>query len=155
MKTLTYSKEEIEHAINSTCSMAAACSLIGCHHRTFKQHAVHYGLYRPNKGRTGIKRDKSEYSKQTIPLDEILKGLHPQYQSYKLKKRLYSEGLKKNECEECGISEWNSKPIECELDHIDGNSKNHLYSNLRILCPNCHSQTSTFRFKRGKQIKAL
>jgi hypothetical protein len=41
-----------------------------------------------------------------------------------------------------------SSPFICELDHIDGNSNNHLLTNLRILCPNCHSQTSTFRFKK-------
>lgn len=57
-----------------------------------------------------------------------------------------SQGYK---CDECSISEWHSKPITLELEHIDGNNRNNSLDNLRLLCPNCHSQTSTFR---GKNI---
>jgi hypothetical protein len=79
-----------------------------------------------------------------IPLIEILNGLHPYYQTFKLKKRLLEEKVKKNNCEVCGINEWNNKPISLQLDHIDGNSHNHILSNLRLICPNCHSQTDTY-----------
>lgn len=49
------------------------------------------------------------------------------------------------QCSECGIkSIWNSKPLSLQLDHIDGDSDNNYPSNLRLLCPNCHSQTETF-----------
>lgn len=48
-------------------------------------------------------------------------------------------------CWNCGLSEWMGKPISLEMDHIDGNNANNDLSNLRILCPNCHSQTPTFR----------
>ena len=41
--------------------------------------------------------------------------------------------------------EWNEKSITLELDHIDGDRYNNNFDNLRILCPNCHSQTPTFR----------
>ena len=51
-------------------------------------------------------------------------------------------------CSLCGISNiWNNLPITLEIDHIDGNRQNNLKSNLRLLCPNCHSQTNTFRNK--------
>lgn len=48
-------------------------------------------------------------------------------------------------CEQCGIREWNSKQLSFELDHIDGDNYNNSLDNLRFLCPNCHSQTETFR----------
>lgn len=79
-----------------------------------------------------------------ISLDDILQGKFPEYQTFKLKNRLISEGVKKNECEVCNISEWNSKELIMQLDHIDGNSHNHLLDNLRLICPNCHSQTETY-----------
>ena len=50
-------------------------------------------------------------------------------------------------CAACGLSDWMGKEIALELDHIDGNSDNGHYTNLRLLCPNCHSQTHTFKAK--------
>ena len=47
-------------------------------------------------------------------------------------------------CQECGISEWNGKAISLELDHINGINSDNRVENLRFLCPNCHSQTSTY-----------
>lgn len=65
--------------------------------------------------------------------------------SDRLRKRLITEGIKQHKCESCGLTEWNDQPIPLELDHIDGDRKNNLLSNLRILCPNCHAQTPTYR----------
>ncbi len=51
----------------------------------------------------------------------------------------------KYNCDKCGIYNWNGKEISLELDHINGNSRDNRLKNLRLLCPNCHSQTNTFR----------
>lgn len=51
-------------------------------------------------------------------------------------------------CLHCGLSEWLGKSIKLELDHIDGNNKNNSRNNLRLLCPNCHSFTDTWRKKK-------
>ena len=48
-------------------------------------------------------------------------------------------------CWQCQITEWNNQPIVFELEHNDGNSENNELDNLSILCPNCHSQTPTFK----------
>jgi len=57
-------------------------------------------------------------------------------------------------CGECGIGEeWRGKKLSLELDHIDGDKHNNKKDNLRYLCPNCHSQTHTFRIKNYNKPK--
>ena len=54
-------------------------------------------------------------------------------------------------CWECGITEWMGKPITLELEHKDGDPYNNKEDNLCLLCPNCHSQTPTYKGKnRGR-----
>lgn len=64
-----------------------------------------------------------------------------------LKKRLIDDGYKKHVCENCKLNTWNGLPIPIELDHINGKSNDNRLDNLRILCPNCHAQTETYRGK--------
>lgn len=58
--------------------------------------------------------------------------------------RLIAAGKKRYQCEICGLARWQGKPLRLQLDHIDGDNSNSLESNLRIICPNCHTQTPTF-----------
>lgn len=52
-------------------------------------------------------------------------------------------------CECCGLTDWQGNPITLEMEHIDADKKNNTRDNLKLLCPNCHAQTPTW--KRGKQ----
>jgi hypothetical protein len=63
---------------------------------------------------------------------------------WNLKRRLIAAGLKRNACEECGISEWLGRPLSLELHHRNGARNDNRLENLAILCPNCHSQTESF-----------
>lgn len=69
--------------------------------------------------------------------------------SLHLKKRLIVIE-QNNVCLFCGLNEWLNKPLVLEIDHINGDHGNESRSNLRCLCPNCHSQTDTWR---GKKLK--
>jgi len=71
--------------------------------------------------------------------------------THSTKLQLINLGLLVNHCAICGLNEWQGKPISLHLDHIDGNATHNVLANLRVLCPNCHSQTSTYCGKNKKR----
>ncbi len=141
-----HSDVEFIEACETAKTMAEAATKLGLHFNSFKKRALPLGCYKPNQSGRGLAKIAPK-----IPLEEIIhEGLHPHYQSFKLKNRLIKEGIKKLECEVCGISSWRGKVLSLELHHKDGNRTNQHISNLELLCPNCHSQTETFRSKNRK-----
>lgn len=76
------------------------------------------------------------------------------FQSHKLKNRLFTAELKQQKCEICG---WNKQSkdgrIPLELDHINGDRHDNRIGNLRILCPNCHSLQPTHRGRNIKKVR--
>lgn len=73
------------------------------------------------------------------------------YSSSYLKKRLIKDGIKKDVCEICGQNNfWNNNYLTLQLDHINGNHYDNRLNNLRIICPNCHTQTNTFSSRKRK-----
>lgn len=72
--------------------------------------------------------------------------------SHHLKIKLIKENIKKDECEVCGISEWQGKKLSLDLHHKDGNHYNNKLDNLQILCPNCH-RLENEKWKKIKKRK--
>jgi len=141
-------KETIIEVCNRNSTMAKAAAELKIHFGTLKKFAILYGCYEPNQSGKGIKKDSA--NSNAISLQEILEGKHPSYQTYKLKLRLLSEQIFLNICSKCKIIDWEGELLNMELDHIDGDRTNHVLSNLRMLCPNCHAQTDTYRSKKRK-----
>lgn len=130
-------------------TMAIAARRLGMHFNTFKRYALKFGCYNTNQAHKGIKIGPRV---DRILTEDILAGKYPDYQTYKLKLRLLREGYLKDECQRCG---WHEKPADaeftsCELHHKDGDSHNHVFSNLILICPNCHSLTVNYRAKNKK-----
>lgn len=98
-----------------------------------------------NKGKIlGPKRHISIYLNNKVKI-----------QSFKLHKRLVKEGLLKPICSICNNTQWNSKDIPLELDHINGIHFDNTLTNLRLLCPNCHAQTDSYRGKNIGRRKGI
>lgn len=95
-----------------------------------------------NQGRKfGFKRDIKEYLIKDCPFSRCI-----------VKKRCLAEGILENKCAECGqLPEWQNKKLVLVLDHINGVHNDNRIENLRLLCPNCNSQTDTFAGKNNKK----
>lgn len=147
MKENVLSEQEFIEIVKQARSMRYAAILCGMAYTTFIRKAKKLGIYKPNQSGKGLSKKHP-----AIPLNEIIEGKHPDYQTYKLKLRLIKEGYIQDKCSLCG---WDKKPegrefTPCELDHINGNPTDHRLENLRLICPNCHSLTTTYRFRRGR-----
>jgi hypothetical protein len=92
---------------------------------------------------TGYAHMKGKVSSQRKSAKEILRKTGKMQHGWKLRRSLLEIG-RKDECQ-CGqASLWNGKSLILIVDHINGDNTDHRPDNLRILCPNCHSQTDTF-----------
>lgn len=92
-----------------------------------------------------------KYSKSSMTHDELftVNAIDRQW----IKRVIIRDILIPYECAICHINNWLDNVLSLHLDHINGVSNDNTLSNLRFLCPNCHSQTSTYCGKKLKSIK--
>ena len=100
---------------------------------------------------TGQAWNKGKKLPPKVPLKKYLNNQLP-IQSYKLKNRLIRDGIFSHQCTSCNKEKWLGQIIPLELDHINGDNSDNRLKNLRLLCPNCHALTPTYRSKN--RVKA-
>lgn len=90
-------------------------------------------------------------AKRPTQVEDIFK-IHDKRENGKVRKYLIRHEIIDYKCSSCGLEDyWNGENLTLQLDHINGNSCDNRLENLRFLCPNCHTQTSTFC---GRNINA-
>ena len=151
-KSPKWSIEELIEAIKQSKTYTNVFKILklsvnGGNHKTIKKYIKKHNI------------DISHFNKNFRPsikryaLGEILVKNSPYVSSVSLKKRLLKDCILLEQCYICGLKNiWNNFKLTLELDHINGEHADNRLENLRILCPNCHSQTETFGTKCPKAI---
>jgi Zn finger protein HypA/HybF involved in hydrogenase expression len=152
----SFTLEQFQEAVKNNFSVASTLTTLelvpnGANYRSFYKYQIENNIDISHFTGMAHLRGKT-HSYNLRPLEEILQK-NTNYNSNKLRKRLIKEGIKEHKCECCNLSEWLGEPIPIELDHTDGNHYNNTLDNLKILCPNCHAKTPTYRGKNKKKCK--
>lgn len=147
-------KEKLQEAITNSKSSKEVLEYLG-----LRAAGGNYSSLKKNVERYQLTLPEWDYSKQLSVArvqfsdDEVFVEDSSFASRASLKKRLYAMGVKE-ECSECGLGKkWNGKLITLQLDHINGIHNDNRLKNLRIVCPNCHSQTETYSGRSTEESK--
>lgn len=153
-KRIDYSYETLSKIISECGNLAQVCRAYGIglnssNYKTIRKKIEEYGIDVSHFSR-GSSQIGSKNGVKYDSIKEVLIENSPYRNISCMKKRILKEGLLEYKCSVCGITEWNNQPLSLQLDHINGINNDHRIENLRFLCPNCHSQTSTYA---GRNVK--
>lgn len=150
----------IAEAVAKSSSAAGALKRLGRrvaggNYKTLYAHIERYKLDTSHWCGQGHLRGKTHNWARSMSLEQILVENSP-YRggSSKLKQRLLEQNLIPAGCRNCGLTDWCNQRLQLHLDHINGIATDNRLQNLRLLCPNCHSQTETYCGK-NKQRRRL
>ena len=149
----SYTDDELREAVEKSESIAATLRKLGLrpaggNYEIIKKRIKEAGIKTIHFRGKGWLKGKKNHHTPKIPLSQILVQ-ESDYRggSYRLKHRLMNEGYFRHQCQSCNRTEWLEQPIPLELDHINGDRRDNRLKNLRLLCPNCHALTPTYRGK--------
>ena len=140
-KYRNYTEQDISEAVSNSTSIAGVLRCldlvpIGGNYTTIKKRIIQLSL------------DTSHFlGGAWMPKGWHIKTFDDLTNPTAIKKRLIQE--RGHSCESCQLQEWLNNPIVLEMDHINGHRDNNERNNLRLLCPNCHSQTQTWRRRKS------
>lgn len=126
--------------------------VVGGHHTNISRRIKAYGIDTSHFTPV-VRTERQRYNQRRRTAEEILTedtSTHARrIPSRRLKRAIGELGVEEH-CALCGIEGvWLGEPLPLEVDHVDGNWRNNRIENLRLLCPNCHSTTDSYR-GRGK-----
>ena len=131
-------EEEYRQAVVSSTTIAEACRLLGIKPVGSNYHTL-------KKKISELELDTSHFVGQAHALGKR-HTYSPKTNETRKRHLIQDRG---HSCETCFNTSWNNLPITLELEHVDGDVNNNETTNLKLLCPNCHSQTPTWRRRKS------
>src|ERR1035437_7565664 len=152
MSQRKYTDEQLREAVSGSISIAGAMSKLGLKpgggyetiHRWISLLGIDTSHFKGQGWNRGGTQDW-----RVRPVSEYLvtgRGTN----TSRLRLKLIDTKTLPYRCSMCGGESWLGRPIPIELDHIDGDKTNNSLSNLRLLCPNCHALTPTYKSKNRR-----
>lgn len=149
MNLYKYSLDNLKHAIASSVSIRQVLQKLGVKAAGGNYHVFHKAVRTVGLDTshfTGMNLAGRKLRPRRRSLADYLvrdSGI----QSFRLKRYLLDQKILKAICSDCGRASWRGQPIPLELDHRNGDHRDNELANLRLLCPNCHALTPTYRGK--------
>ena len=155
------SKEEFAKIVKSFDSLADIIrhfnlSAAAGNYKTLKRRITNDGVDISHI-KLGISSNRNRRFERKYTKEYLLGGGEvPSHSVKELKKYLIEYGVLKQQCQICGQgSTWNNLPLVLQMDHINGNREDNSIKNLRLVCPNCHTQTHTFSGKKTNKKRFI
>lgn len=142
--TVEYDEADLRAAVSQARCLAEAIRLLGDAPTPVTYRRLKRGLARHGIDTSHFSTVAQQGGRAREPLDRLLTAGR-RTNSGTLRRRLIREGRKEHVCEECGARRWRGQPMPLELDHVNGDRSDNRLENLRLLCPNCHALTPTYR----------
>lgn len=154
--------DQLAAAVASATSIAQVLATLGLPvagraHHALAERIRSLGIETRHLRGRGWSRDETAASHPTV-LASKLRRVHPDTDVFveasswtnsgpRLIRRLLARGWV-YACAVCQLSTWRGDRLVLHLDHINGTASDNRLENLRLLCPNCHSQTATYCGRR-------
>ena len=155
MKKRSWTEQQLKDAVKISRSIRQTLSRLrlkeaGGNYFQIRKYLNFYKIDHSHFTGPGWSKGLRGIGKPRMSLDEILVS-NSNFQSFKLKNRLFSANIKLPRCEECGWAKTaENGRLPLELDRINGDVHDNRLENLRVLCPNCHSLKPTHRGRNRK-----